>query len=186
MELFSRHARANALVAGLAVLSVCPWQAVAAPSGAPQASQGSQAGQITVKGVVSDATGEPLIGATILVKGTSKGTATDLDGNYTITAAPNSELQFSYIGYKSQTVKINGKTTLDVVLQEDSEVLDEVVVVGYGTQKKESMTGAVSVVDSKMLNEKGNLSSPAQAIQGQVPGVIVTRSSSAPAPRAGT
>ena len=85
------------------------------------------------------------------------------------------KLKFSYIGYKEQVIEVGDPTVINVKMSEDSEVLDEVVVVGYGAQKKESLTGAVTVVSDKMIKDKGTLSNPAQALQGQVPGVIITR-----------
>lgn len=137
--------------------------------------------QITVKGQVVDAASEPLIGVTVQVVGQQgAGTVTDFDGNYTIKAPARGSLKFTYIGYQDQTVAINGRTQLNVSMKEDAEVLQEVVVVGYGTQKKETLTGAVTVIDSKALENKGTMSSPLQALQGSVPGVIVTRSSGAP------
>ena len=111
----------------------------------------------TVKGLVVDATGESVIGASVLEKGTTNGVITDIDGNFTLNVSSQK-----------------------IVMREDSEVLAEVVVVGYGSQKKETLTGAVTVVDDKMLKDKGALSSPAQALQGQVPGVVITRNSAAP------
>ena len=140
----------------------------------------AQADMVTVKGQVTDASNEPLIGVTIQVVGQSGGTVTDFDGNYTMKVAANGSLKFSYIGYQDQTINVGGKTVINVTMREDSEVLQEVVVVGYGTQKKESLTGAVTVIDSKAFEGKGGLSSPLQALQGQVPGVIITRGSSAP------
>lgn len=135
---------------------------------------------ITVKGTVVDTNGEPVIGASVLVKGTSNGTITDIDGNFTLSNVRPGILVVSYIGYKTNEVNVNGSTPVRVVLTEDSELLDEVVVVGYGTQKKATMTGSVTVVNDKMLESKGTMSSPVQALQGQVPGVIITRSSTAP------
>lgn len=134
----------------------------------------------TVKGTVVDATGEPIIGANIMVKGTTNGCITDIDGNFSLSNAKGT-LVVSFIGYKSQEIVVKGnETNLKVVLAEDSEMLDEVVVVGYGTQKKATMTGSVTVVNQKMLENKGTMSSPVQALQGQVPGVIITRNSTAP------
>ena len=135
---------------------------------------------VTVKGTVVDASGEPVIGASVLMKGTTTGTITDIDGNFSLANVKPGILVVSYIGYKTQEIQVKGGTPVKVVLEEDSEVLDEVVVVGYGTQKKSSLTGAVTVVDEKIFKEKGGLSSPLQALQGQVPGVIITRGSSAP------
>lgn len=134
----------------------------------------------TVKGVIVDATGEPVIGANIMVKGTTNGTITDIDGKFTLSNAQGT-LMISFIGYQPQEITVKGnETNLRIVLKEDSELLDEVVVVGYGTMKKESLTGAVSAVDQKAFQGKGSLSSPLQALQGQVPGVMITRGSSAP------
>ena len=134
----------------------------------------------TVGGIVVDANGEPVIGANVMVKGTNNGTITDIDGKFTLSNAKG-VLVISFIGYKTQEIQINGnERNLNIVLREDSELLDEVVVVGYGTMKKESLTGAVTVVDSKAFKEKGGLSSPLEALQGQVAGVMITRSSSAP------
>lgn len=134
-----------------------------------------------IKGTVTDANGEPIIGANIKVKGGTGGSVTDLDGNFSLTAKPGTTLVVSYIGFRPQEVVVKGnETNLKIVLHEDSEQLNEVVVVGYGSQKKATLTGSVTVVDSKMLENKGTMSSPVQALQGQVPGVIITRSSSAP------
>ena len=90
----------------------------------------------TVKGLVVDANGEPIIGASVLLKGTTNGTITDIDGNFTLQGVKAGTLVISYIGYKTQEVVVSGNASLKVVLTEDSEVLDEVVVVGYGTQKR--------------------------------------------------
>ena len=137
--------------------------------------------QTTVTGTVVDQQNEPLIGVTVMVDGqTATGTVTDFDGNYKIQAPANGSLKFSYIGYKDQVIAIGGKSVINVQMKEDSELLQEVVVVGYGTQKKETLTGAVSVVDAKAFEQKGSMESPLEALQGQVAGVIITRSSSAP------
>ncbi|CAN0567877.1 unnamed protein product, partial [Ectocarpus sp. 12 AP-2014] len=131
----------------------------------------------TITGTVSDATG-PLPGANVLVKGTTNGTQTDFDGNYTITAETDANLVFSYIGYKSVTIPVNGQTTIDVVLEEDASKLDEVVVTGYGSQAKKDLTGAVAVVDTEQL-----LSIPAttfaQQLQGRAAGVNIVNDSRA-------
>ncbi|WP_418213858.1 SusC/RagA family TonB-linked outer membrane protein [Bacteroides difficilis] len=136
--------------------------------------------QKKVKGKVTDGAGEPLIGVNVAVIGQTGGTITDIDGNYSIDVPSAAKLKFSYIGYADQEVTVGSQNVLNIVLKESTEVLDEVVVVGFGTQKKESLTGAVTVVNSKAFIEKGNMSSPLQALQGQVPGVMITRSSSAP------
>jgi TonB-linked SusC/RagA family outer membrane protein len=133
-----------------------------------------------ISGTIVDASGEPIIGASVLVKGTKLGATTDIDGNFAISNVNGSTLVISYVGMKTQEINISGKTHIDVVMQDNTEMLSEVVVVGYGTQKKETMTGAVTAIGAKELEGKGTLSSPMQALQGQVPGAIITRSSTAP------
>lgn len=98
---------------------------------------------ITVKGTVTDTDNNPLIGAAVAVVGSSSGVITDLDGNYTIKVSPTQSLQFSYVGYEEQTIKVNGRTTINVQLVEGQQ-LEEVVVIGYGTVKKKDFTGAVA------------------------------------------
>lgn len=137
--------------------------------------------QNRITGNVVDQAGEPVIGASVIQKGTTNGTITDMKGNFNLNVSSNTAvIEFSYIGYKKIELSANDKNIKRVILTEDSELLDEVVVVGYGTMKKESLTGSVTVVGEKIFKEKGGLSSPLQALQGQVPGVIITRSSSAP------
>ncbi len=127
--------------------------------------------QNTVTGTVSDEMG-PLPGASVLVKGTTNGTQTDFDGNYTIDAPSNATLVISYIGFKTMEVAIDNQTTISVTLQEDASKLDEVVVTGYGTQAKKDLTGAVTVVDTDDL-----LAIPAttfaQQLQGRAAGVNI-------------
>lgn len=131
-----------------------------------------------VGGKVVDTSGEPVIGATVIVDGTTNAAVTDLDGKFTLKASAGSPVTVSMIGYKKQSaVLANG---IVITLSEDRELLDEVVVVGYGVAKKETLTGSIAVVKDEMLQNKGALSSPVQALQGQVPGVIITRGSSAP------
>ncbi|MCD8044718.1 MAG: TonB-dependent receptor [Tannerellaceae bacterium] len=132
-----------------------------------------------INGTVVDNFGEPVIGANVQVKGTTTGTITDLDGYFSIQAPPSGTLVVSYIGYKSQELAL-GKKTYHIVLTEDTELLEEVVVVGYGVQRKATLSGAVTAIGSKAFQEKGGLSSPLEALQGQVAGVMITRSSSAP------
>lgn len=129
---------------------------------------------IQVKGTVSDKSGTPIIGANIIEKGTTNGIITDLDGNYTLTVSPQGTLVFSYVGYLTQEIKVNGKTTINVKLQEDTEMLDEVVVVGYGTMKKSDMTGAITSVNTEDL-AKRTTTSPAEALQGKVAGVNIMK-----------
>lgn len=136
---------------------------------------GQQASKVT--GTVVDANGEAIIGASVLVKGTSNGTVTNIDGQFTIMNAPqNATLQISYVGYKSQTVAVNGRSVLKVVLQEDAAVLDEVVVVGYGVQRKSDVTGALARVDEKVLESKP-VANAFEAMQGKVAGVDITTGS---------
>lgn len=152
-----------------------------APMHAEVASVQSVMQSVSVKGQVLDGDGIPVIGASILEKGTTNGVITDIDGNYSLNvSSKNAVIVISYIGYKTVELKASDPGLANVVLKEDTEVLEEVVVVGYGAQKKETLTGAVTVVTDKMIQGKGSLSSPLQAMQGQVPGVTITRNSSAP------
>ncbi|MCX2718170.1 SusC/RagA family TonB-linked outer membrane protein [Lentiprolixibacter aurantiacus] len=132
-----------------------------------------------VSGTVTDANG-PLPGASVVVKGTTTGTQTDFDGNYTLSNVDaNATLVFSYIGYSTQEVPVNGRSTINVVLQEDAQALDEVVIIGYGTTTVKDATGAVASVSSEDFNG-GVISSPEQLIQGKTAGVQITQSSGEP------
>ena len=134
--------------------------------------------QITVKGVVKDATGEPLIGATVLEKGTSNGTATDIDGNFTLkNVNKNAKLSFSYIGYEAK--ELPAAAQMDVTLAESQDLLDEVVVIGYGQVRRGDVTTAISSVSEKDL-ENRPLTSAAQAIQGKAAGIQVVSPNGAP------
>ena len=135
--------------------------------------------QTLVKGNIKDVSGEPLIGVSIKEKGTSNGTVSDLDGNFAITTSKSNFLQVSYIGYISQEIKAENGKTLQIVLQENSEILEDVVVVGYGTQKKVNLTGSVSAVTAKELANKP-VTSTAQALAGLAPGLSVLRNSGRP------
>lgn len=134
----------------------------------------------TVKGQVVDANGEPIIGASILVKGTTNGTITDFDGNFSLNDASKGTLVISYIGYQTQEVPVNGKSLVKVVLKEDTEVLDEVVVVGYGTQKKATLTGAVSMINADETLKGRATTNVASSLQGTIPGLTITRTTSRP------
>ena len=129
--------------------------------------------KITVSGTVTDPTGEPLFGASVHVQGTGNGVATDFDGNYTIKVDANGTLEVSYVGFKTQSVAVNGQTTINVVLQEDSEVLGEVVVIGYGAVKKSDATGSVAVIKPDEI-EAGISTSAQDMLVGASPGVVVT------------
>ena len=132
-----------------------------------------------VKGHVTDSSGEPLIGVSILVKGTTNGTVTDLDGNFTLSVREGEVLRVSYVGYAIQEVPVALGKQMRIILEEDTEVLDEVVVVGYGTQKRVNLTGAVSVVTADELASKPVMST-AQAIAGLAPGLSVVQNSGRP------
>ena len=137
---------------------------------------------ITVTGTVTDATfKEPVIGATIIVQGNaSQGTVTDIDGNFILSDVPsNATLVVSYVGYASQSIPVNGKTIINVVLSEDTELLDEVVVIGYSTQVRSQMTTSVSKLDTKVL-ESVSRSNAATALQGTIPGLKVTLNTGQP------
>ena len=137
----------------------------------------------TCKGVVKDAMGETVIGASVVVKGTTNGTITGIDGDFTLSGvSEGSILVISYVGYVTQEVKFNGQP-LNVILKEDSQTLEEVVVVGYGVQKKANLTGAVATVNAKAL-ESRPVSSVSAAIAGQMPGVTAIQSSGAPGSQA--
>ncbi|MDO5664296.1 MAG: TonB-dependent receptor [Bacteroidia bacterium] len=130
----------------------------------------ASAQNVSVRGVVTDIDNEPIIGATIVVKGNAtQGTATDADGKYTLAnVSPNAVLTVTYVGMKTQEVAVNGRTVIDIVMSDDTELLDEVVVVGFGTQKKVNLTGAVSSVNAKDLTARP-VSNVSQALQGLVP-----------------
>lgn len=138
-------------------------------------------GQREVSGTVNDAaSGDPLIGATVVVKGTSNGTVTDLDGNYTITVqGANAVLQFSYVSYETKEVTVGDQTVIEVALNESATELEDVVVIGYGTVKKDDLTGAVAVVSSEDLN-RTPVGTFQKALQGKAPGVLVSQTSGRP------
>ncbi|MBT8187131.1 MAG: SusC/RagA family TonB-linked outer membrane protein, partial [Croceitalea sp.] len=129
--------------------------------------------QSTISGTVVDSNGAPLPGANVVVKGTSNGTQTDFDGNYTITADSNATLVFSYIGFTKQEIAINGQTTINVTMSEDANQLSEVVVLGYASQTRGDLTGSVASVDVSEAT-KTPLVNAAEALEGRVTGVTVT------------
>ena len=135
--------------------------------------------QMTVSGTVSDANG-PVPGVNVVVQGTSNGAQTDFDGNYSISDVTNdATLVFSYIGYATQEVFVNGRSTVDVTLAEDAQALAEVVVIGYGTTTVKDATGAVTAVTAEDFN-KGFITSPEQLIQGKTAGVQISQSNGEP------
>jgi TonB-linked SusC/RagA family outer membrane protein len=141
----------------------------------------ANAQEVKISGVITDEKdGMPMIGVSVAVTSTTKGTITDLDGNYQISVAPDAtQLTFTYVGYNTQVIDIKGQTVINVVMSEDVDVLNEVVVVGYGTQRKSDLTGAVSSVRGADLIKIPNASAE-QALQGKVAGVQVSSSSGAP------
>ena len=126
--------------------------------------------KITVHGYVDDATGEPLIGATVMEKGTSNGTATDFDGNFTLNVDPKATLVISYIGYDTQEVPVDGRTEIKVTLQDNTTMLAETVVIGYGSVKKSDATGSVAVIKPNEV-EAGLATSAQDLLVGASPGV---------------
>ncbi len=155
-------------------MSVCIPTMLANPSNAPTVT-----GTATITGKVTDISGEPLIGVTILVLGTSQGTVTDLDGNYTIEANEGQVLRFSYTGFATQEMVVGSQLTLDVVMSIDVAELSEVVVTGYSTQRKANLTGAVGVVGSEELTARP-ITNATQALQGQISGVWINQNSGEP------
>ena len=129
----------------------------------------------TVSGIVKDENGEPIIGANVVEKGTTNGTVTDMDGKYTLTVTLGGSLQISYIGFNEQVIKVGKESLINITLHEDTQSLDEVVVVGYGTVKKGNLTNAVTSVKADVL-ENRPVSSVADALQGQVPGLSIVQS----------
>ena len=133
----------------------------------------------TVSGTVVDKTGETVIGASVVVKGTTNGTITDFDGKFTLSNVPNDgTIEISFVGYKTQTISVAGKSTVQVVLEEDTEVLDEVVVVGMGTQRKVSVAGAITTMDPAQLEVPAT--NIVNTLAGRVAGVIGVQSSGEP------
>lgn len=130
---------------------------------------------IQVKGTVLDASGMSVIGASVLEKGTTNGVITDLDGNFELTVSPKGTFVISYVGFQTQEIQVNNQRNFKITLSEDTEVLDEVVVVGYGTMKKSDMTGAISSVDVDEL-AKRTTTNPAEALQGKIAGVNIMKS----------
>ena len=129
--------------------------------------------QIKIRGTVTDPEGEPLIGVSVIVLGTNTGVVTDLDGQYSLHADAKAKLKFSYIGYETAEEAVDGRTVIDIVLKENSEILSEVVVIGYGTMDKKELTSAISHVGEKDFLSVSSLD-PSMMIQGKVPGVSIT------------
>ena len=132
-----------------------------------------------VRGIITDKTGEPLIGVSVTVKGTGKGTVTDMNGKWSLSVSEGSVLNFSYIGYSAETVKVGKSNSYNISLSEDNQLLDEVVVIGYGSMKRKDITTAVSVVSTADIDERPIIDA-AQALQGRAAGIQVVQPSGAP------
>ena len=133
--------------------------------------------QIVVKGIVKDTTGEPIIGANVIVKGTTNGTITDFDGNFLLNANKGDIIIISFIGYRSQEAQ--AAASMNIILKDDTELLDEVVVIGYGFVKKDDLSGSVVAIKAEEMN-KGAVTSPQELIMGKVPGLSVSQGDGAP------
>lgn len=133
----------------------------------------------TVAGRVTDPAGSPVVGATVLVKGTTTGTTTDVDGCFSLTIPAGTPLEVSFVGYAKQEVPTAGRTALDIRLAEDAATLDEVVVVGYGTMKRRNLVGAVDQVDSRVIGDRSN-GNLARSLQGELPGLNISFTDSKP------
>lgn len=158
MKFTGHHALMRMLaVAGIALLGTFP----------------ALAQQLKVTGTVTDHEGEPLIGASVVALGQKTGAVTDIDGNYEISIDAKGKLQVSYVGCETQDVDVKGRTKIDIVLQPNKSVLDEVVVIGYGTMDKKELTSAIAHVGEKDFLTVSSLD-PAMMIQGKVPGVSIT------------
>ncbi len=149
---------------------------------------GADAAPRTISGVVTDkATNEAVIGVTVIINGTTVGTVTDWEGRYTISAEPGQELVFSYLGYSPQTIGVADATTsVNILLAEDAETIEEILVVGYGVQKKSSAVGSIAQVKGDEILKSGAVSTVSQAMQGTMPGVVVTQNSTKPGDEAST
>ena len=171
----NRKMRKTVLLVGACLLGMCSMQAYAGDASSP-VPEVQQTKKIT--GTITDAQG-PVIGASVVVKGTSNGVATDFDGNFTLNVSQGQTLVISYIGYLTKEVKIDGRSHYDITLSEDNALLDEVVVVGYGTMKKSDLAGASATMDEKAI-KGANITNIDQSFQGRVTGVTAVQTSGAP------
>ncbi len=156
-------------------LMIFQYSSASAPAAVKDANESKSIEQsnITVKGTIKDETGEPLSGVSIVVKGTTTGTISDLDGAYTITAPnSNSTLVFSFIGFHTQQIVVGGKTSIDVVLVEDAKALEEVVVVGYGTMRKSDVTGSISTAKGSDIGKNQSFNA-LEGLKGKAAGVNI-------------
>ena len=168
----SFNAKKTALCLGLCLFGAMTAQQAMAVTNVAAVEQAKQ-----TTGRVSDSQG-PLIGATVMEKGTTNGTVTDIDGNFSLNVKPGATLVISYVGYETQEVKAGGGA-INVILKEDGHMVNEVVVIGYGTQRRESVTGSVANIGGEKLNQIA-ASNAAQALQGRIAGVLMTQTSSKP------
>ena len=152
-----------------------PAKAEAAPNNTTSTQQ-----SIKIRGTVTDAQGEPLIGANVLVDGSKQATITDMNGEFSLEVPANSKLRVTYIGYVTQEVTVKNKTLFNIQLQEDTQTMDEVVVIGFGTQKKVNMTGAVASVNIKESLGDRPITNVSAALQGVVPGLKIESTTGTP------
>ena len=145
------------------------------------ASRADKEAKITVTGIITDAaTGDPLIGASVYEKGKLGGTISDIDGKFSIKVNPDAVLEVSYVGYETQTIKVDGRTTINITMSEDVQKLDEVVVVGYASQKKANLTGAVASVDFEKTATSRPLTTLSAGLAGAAAGLNVMETSGKP------
>lgn len=166
--------RALMMAGCLVATSVASTMSVMAQQAVTQQQQ-----SIIVKGVITDRNGEPVIGANVVQRGTQHGTITDLDGKFQIDVPQNASLVVSFVGYRTQQIAMNGKRQINIVLEEDSELLDDVVVIGYGTQRKGDITSAVASVKAEDFNA-GKIGDAAELVKGKIAGLSVVNSSGDP------
>ena len=177
VEAWKNHHRRASMILGLSLLSAPLSYSVYAEDGVSNTMVQVVTQTKTVKGTIIDESGEPLIGVSIVVKGTSTGTITDFNGNFSIDLpAGRKELVISYIGYKEQTVTVTGNGPVNVKMISDTQALDEAVVIGYGAVKKRDLTGAVASVKSEDITMNPG-TNPMEALQGKVAGLDITRES---------
>lgn len=162
---FLQHLPAKAIRLKSVVALACLLQVSAAALAQPK----------TITGTVTDAVHEPLIGASVLIQGTSTGTVTDLNGQYALTASPEDVLVFSYVGTLSQHVKVGAQTVINVTLKENSQLLGETVVIGYGSAKKRDLTGSITNIKGDEIANKPAMN-PLSSLQGKVAGVQIINS----------
>ncbi|MDD2953567.1 MAG: TonB-dependent receptor [Parabacteroides sp.] len=173
LDLLSKNAGVNYAIKERHIVLTAKKESIVAAV-APQQSR-------DISGVITDTNGEPIIGANVMVKGTTNGTITDMDGRFTLSNVPgNAVLVISYIGYTEQVVNVSGQTVINAILKEDTQKLDEVVVVGYGVQKKANLTGSVSTVKYAQELENRPITDPSQALSGKISGVWASQNSGAP------